>query len=98
MAYIIKVSILENNIFKINLCLKKVVKFCSEKELTVEIDLDYRVGLMRAHSSIHILNSILNSYLVVTCQSSSCVKKDYMSLSFELFGQKFSPEGKYLIK
>jgi len=49
---------------------------------------------MRAHSSIHILNSVLNSYLVVTAQSSSCVNKDFMSFSFELFGQLFSPEGK----
>jgi len=48
---------------------------------------------MRAHSSIHMLNSVLNSYLVVTTQSSSCVKKDFMSFTFALFGQKFSPEG-----
>lgn len=49
---------------------------------------------MRAHSSVHILNSVLNSYLVVTTQTSSCVKKDFISFSFALFGQKFSPEGK----
>lgn len=48
---------------------------------------------MRAHSSVHILNAVLNSYLVVTTQSSSCVKKDTMSFSFALFGQKFTPEG-----
>lgn len=52
---------------------------------------------MRAHSSIHVLNSVLNSYLVVTAQTSSCVKKDFMSFSFALFGQKFSPEGKSFI-
>jgi len=52
---------------------------------------------MRAHSSVHILNSVLNSYLVVTTQLSSCVKKDFMSFTFALFGQKFSPEGKLLL-
>lgn len=49
---------------------------------------------MRAHSSVHILNSVLNKYLVATTQSSSCVKRDLMSFSFVLFGQKFTPEGK----
>lgn len=49
---------------------------------------------MRAHSSVHILNSVLNSYLIVTAQSSSCVKKDFISFSFALFGQKFSSGGK----
>jgi len=52
---------------------------------------------MRAHSSIHILNSVLNSYLVVTTQLSSCVKKDFTSFTFALFGQKFSPEGLSLL-
>lgn len=52
---------------------------------------------MRAHSSVHILNSVLNSYLVVTTQLSSCVKKDFMLFTFALFGQKFSPEGKLLL-
>lgn len=51
---------------------------------------------MRAHSSVHILNSVLNSYLVVTTQTSSCVKNNVMSFSFALFNQKFSPEGKSL--
>lgn len=66
----------------------------SEKELAVQIDSNHRLGLMRAHSSVHILNSVLNSYLVVTTQTSSSVKKDFMSFSFALFSQKFSPEGK----
>lgn len=69
----------------------------SEKELTVQIDSNHRLGLMRAHSSVHILNSVLNSYLIVTTQSSSDVKKDFMLFSFALFGQKFSPEGKLLL-
>ncbi|XP_026821859.1 alanine--tRNA ligase, mitochondrial-like isoform X2 [Rhopalosiphum maidis] len=70
----------------------------SEKELIVQVDSNYRLGLMRAHSSIHILNSVLNSYLVVTTQSSSCVKKDFMSFTFALFGQKFSPEDALVIE
>lgn len=49
--------------------------------------------MMRAHSSVHILNAVLNSHLVVTTQLSSCVKKDFMSFKFALFGQKFLPEG-----
>lgn len=52
---------------------------------------------MRAHSSVHILNSVLNSYLVVTAQLSSCVKKDLMLFTFALFGQNFSPKGKLLL-
>lgn len=51
---------------------------------------------MRAHTSVHILNSVLNTYLVVATQSSSCVKKDLMSFTFELFGQKFTLEGNLL--
>lgn len=69
----------------------------SEKELTIQIDSDHRFGLMRAHTSVHILNSVLNTYLVVATQSSSCVKKDLMSFTFELFGQKFTLEGNLLI-
>lgn len=53
---------------------------------------------MRAHTSVHILNSVLNTYLVVTTQSSSCVKKDLMSFTFALFGQKFTLEGNLLQK
>ncbi|XP_050420574.1 alanine--tRNA ligase, mitochondrial-like [Adelges cooleyi] len=63
-----------------------------EEELFLQIDIDHRLGLMRSHSSVHILNAVLNSYLVVTCQTSSSVKKDLMSFTFELFGQKFTPE------
>lgn len=69
-----------------------------EKELNVQVDSNYRLGLMRAHSSIHILNSVLNSYLIVTTQLSSCVKKDFTSFTFALFGQKFLPEDALLIE
>lgn len=50
---------------------------------------------MRAHSSVHILNSVLNSHLVVTAQTSSHVNNDVLSFSFALFGQKFTPEGNF---
>lgn len=65
----------------------------SETELTVQINSNHRLSLMRAHSSVHILNSVLKSYLIVTTQLSSCVEKDLMSFTFSLFGQTFSPEG-----
>lgn len=48
---------------------------------------------MRAHSSLHMLNSVLNSHLVVITQTSCFVKKDLMSFSFALFGQTFTLEG-----
>jgi alanyl-tRNA synthetase len=62
--------------------------------LTIEINSNHRLGLMRAHSSVHILHAVINSHLVVTTQLSSCVKNNFLSFSFALFGQTFSPEGK----
>lgn len=59
----------------------------------VDIDVDHRIGLMRSHTSVHILNAIISSYLVVTCQTSSRVKKDLMMFKFALFGQKFTEKG-----
>ncbi|XP_008178686.1 alanine--tRNA ligase, mitochondrial [Acyrthosiphon pisum] len=70
----------------------------SENELHVQVDSNNRLGLMRAHSSVHILNSVLNLYLVVTTQLSSCVKKDFMSFTFALFGQTFSPKDALVIE
>ncbi|XP_050544706.1 alanine--tRNA ligase, mitochondrial-like isoform X2 [Daktulosphaira vitifoliae] len=70
----------------------------NEKELYVVIDVDHRLGLMRSHSSVHILNSILTSYLVVTCQTSSRVKKDLMLFKFALFGQKFTEKDALIIE
>lgn len=69
------------------------IQIYSEKNLILEIDSNHRLGLMRAHSSVHMLNSVLNSHLVVTSQSSCCVKKDFISFSFALFGQTFSQNG-----
>ncbi|XP_025408672.1 alanine--tRNA ligase, mitochondrial isoform X2 [Sipha flava] len=70
----------------------------NEKELTIEINSNHRLGLMRAHSSVHILHAVINSHLVVTTQLSSCVKNNFLSFSFALFGQTFSPEDALLVE
>jgi len=53
------------------------------------IDVDHRMGCMRNHTATHLLNSVLNEVLPLTCQRSSQVTADFFKFDFSVFNIEF---------
>jgi len=63
-----------------------------DDQVVLSIDREFRLGCMRNHTATHLLNSVLNDVLPITCQRSSYVSKDYFKFDFSIFNMNFDNE------
>ncbi|XP_046617355.1 alanine--tRNA ligase, mitochondrial isoform X1 [Neodiprion virginianus] len=61
-------------------------------ECVATINEKTRLGLMRHHTSTHLINAALHKILPATGQRGSNVAKDSLDLQFSVFGEKLSPK------
>ena len=56
----------------------------------LKVDSEFRLKNMRNHTAVHLLNSALKKKKGATCQKSSKVTQNYLSLDVGVFGEKLS--------
>jgi len=67
-------------------------EFSVNDDVELEVDEEHRFGCMRNHTATHLLNSVLNDALPITCQRSSYVSSDYLKFDFSVFNVDFDNE------
>ena len=55
------------------------------------MELVFKPGLMQNHTAVHVLNSVLNEELPLTCQRSSLVTPDYFRHEFSVYSVNIDP-------
>ena len=85
-----------SDVQKVNGVLLHKVRLVSDRSLEVgasvilEIEHERRVGNMRNHTGLHLLNATLKKYKGATCQKSSRVTDRHLSLDVAIFGDKLT--------